>query len=175
MTKIALAIVVAVAQNGVIGRDGGLPWRMSDDLKWFKKVTMGKPIIMGRTTYNSIGKPLPGRPNIVLTRQEDVAPDGVTVVNTIEDALSTAKALAKELEVDEICLIGGATLYDQFLPYTDIIYLTRILADVTGDRSFILPGQTEWTIEQLAQIGANEKNDYPAVIERWTRNATAIY
>ena len=101
-----IVIVVAVAENGVIGRDGGMPWRLSTDLRRFKAITLGKPVIMGRKTYDSIGRPLPGRTNIVVTRNPDWRADGVTVTATLDEAL----AMAQLEDGDEICVIGGGEL-----------------------------------------------------------------
>ena len=113
-----LSIIVAAAANGVIGRDNQLPWRLPADLRHFKQTTMGKPILMGRKTWESIGRPLPGRTNIVITRDSDYAAAGCVVVNSIDAALLAAGSQ------DEIMVIGGAELYRQVLPRTDTIYLT---------------------------------------------------
>ena len=166
---IPVALVVAVAENGVIGRDGGLPWRMSSDLRWFKQITMGKPVVMGRTTYESIGRPLPGRPNVVMTRQPGFAPDGVTIAASWPDALSAARRLAGEAGAGEVCVIGGAQVYAAALPDADVIYLTRIEAAVAGDTA--LPLEPDgWRAEVLARIEPGPKDDHPARIERWARD-----
>ncbi len=108
-----VAVYVAIAENGVIGRDGGLPWRLSTDLKRFKADTMGKPIIMGRKTYEGIGRPLPGRLNIVVTRDKDWRAEGIEVVHSLDDAIQLAKARAAG--ADEVCIIGGGQIYAQAL------------------------------------------------------------
>lgn len=131
MTRIAL--VVAVAENGVIGDRGALPWRIADDLKWFKAVTIGKPVVMGRKTYQSIGKALPGRRNIVVTRDSAFRADGVERASSLDDALRLALAAASDLGADEIAVIGGADIYAQALPFADRIYLTRVAARPEGD------------------------------------------
>ncbi|MCC7200840.1 MAG: dihydrofolate reductase [Gammaproteobacteria bacterium] len=123
----ALVAVVAIADNGVIGRDNGLPWRLPDDLKRFKALTLGKPILMGRRTFESIGRPLPGRHNLVLTRDRGWSATGVTVVHTLAEARAAAG------EVDEIMLIGGAELYRQCWPEVARVELTEVHADVAGD------------------------------------------
>lgn len=133
---IHIALVVAVAENDVIGVAGGLPWRIADDLKWFKSVTMAKPIIMGRKTFQSIGKPLPGRRNFVVTRSPDFHPPGVETAPSIDDALNRACRAASELGVDEIAVIGGAEIYELALPRADRIYLTRVHAHPVGDAYF---------------------------------------
>ena len=121
-----LCLIVAVAENGVIGRDNDLPWRLSGDLKRFKAVTMGKPLIMGRRTFDSIGRPLPGRANIVLTRDADFSPEGVLVVHDPDAALEVAEQEAGRAGADEIMVIGGAGIYDLFLDRASRIYLTEV-------------------------------------------------
>ncbi|MEO9168553.1 MAG: dihydrofolate reductase [Aestuariivirga sp.] len=123
-----IALVYAVSQNGVIGNKGGLPWHVPSDLKHFKAVTLGKPIIMGRKTWESLPrKPLPGRSNIVMTRDAGFAAQGALLAKDVPSALALAGL------VDEICVIGGADVFKAFLPRTQKIYLTRILAMVEGD------------------------------------------
>lgn len=132
-----LSLVVAMAKNRVIGRDGRLPWRLPADLKHFRRVTMGKPIVMGRKTFDSIGRPLDGRENIVITRNPDFRPPGVTAVSSVDDALNTASA-------DEVMVIGGATIYEQLLPRADRIYLTLIHRTFEGDACFPEFDENEW-------------------------------
>lgn len=151
-----VALVVAVARNGVIGAGGDLVWRISDDLKWFKKVTMGKPIVMGRKTYESIGKPLPGRANIVITRNPDYAPEGVSVVRTVEAALD----LAREEGADEICIIGGGEIYAQTLPLADRIYLTRVDAAPEGDVFFPNLDETTWRATRESVCEKSDRNEH---------------
>jgi len=140
---IEIALVVAVADNGVIGRDGQLPWHVSSDLKFFRKTTFGKPVVMGRKTFQSIGKPLDGRPNIVVSRDPDFAPQGVYVFPNLDDALEIARALAADLGQDEIAVIGGAQIYAATMHHADRIYLTRIHASPEGDARFPdLPTET---------------------------------
>jgi dihydrofolate reductase len=131
-----LAIVVAVAKNGVIGRDGDLPWRIPSDLKRFKAATLGKPVIMGRKTWESLPrKPLPGRPNIILSRSMSAAP-GAQVVSSVEAALDAGAAAAAECGTGEVCLIGGARLYADMLDLVDRIYLTEVDLEPQGDVVF---------------------------------------
>jgi dihydrofolate reductase len=126
-----ISLVVAVSKNGVIGRYGGLPWHISSDLKRFKEITMGKPIIMGRKTWESLlKKPLPGRRNIVLTKQMKDLGEGAEIVQTIEQA----KALVEG--ADEVCVIGGGEIYRQFLSHANRIYLTEVDLEVEGDTRF---------------------------------------
>jgi len=140
-----IALVVAVADNGVIGRGGDLPWRLPEDLKYFRAVTMGKPIVMGRRTYESIGRPLPGRPNIVITRNPDFHVDGVDVAATLDDALEIAARRAEEAGVSETMIIGGAEIYRAALPRADRLYLTEVHEAVGGDTLFPDYDRNEWS------------------------------
>jgi dihydrofolate reductase len=128
-----VAFVVAVAENGVIGRNGQLPWRMPSDLKRFRKVTLGKPVIMGRKTYESIGKPLDGRANIVITRQKDFKAPGVHVVDSVAGAVALGRDLASQQGVEEVTIIGGAEIFRAALPLTQRVYLTLIHGQPEGD------------------------------------------
>jgi len=129
-----ISIIAAVAENGVIGRDGGLPWRLPEDMKRFKALTMGKPVIMGRKTFESIGVPLPGRPNIVITRSRDFSAKGVHVVHGFKDALDKASSLVGD--GDEIMVIGGAEIYRSALAFASRLYLTEVHEAVEGDARF---------------------------------------
>jgi len=139
-----IALVVAAADNGVIGRAGDLPWRLPEDLKHFRAVTMGKPIVMGRRTYESIGRPLPGRANIVVTRDPAFGPAGVEVAATLEDALELAARRAAAAGVSEIMVIGGAEIYRSALPHARRIYLTEVHEAVEGDTYFPAFDRAEW-------------------------------
>lgn len=142
-----LALIVAAAANNVIGRENKLPWHLPQDLQYFKARTLGKPVIMGRKTYESIGKPLPGRTNIVITRQRDwQSPAGVLVANELEGALALAKIAVKQGEapVDEAFIIGGAEIYRTSLAQADRIYLTRIHKEFAGDTYFPELSAEEW-------------------------------
>ena len=166
-----VTLVVAMAENRVIGREGGLPWRLSDDLKHFKRVTEGKPVVMGRTTYESIGRPLPGRTNIVLSRNEGYAPMGVVPARDLGEALSLADDFAREEGAEEVCVIGGGTIYEQALPWARTIWLTVVEAEVAGDTSFPALDPDAWDVEVTGRIAPDDRNDHPARIERWTRRA----
>ncbi len=143
-----------MAANGVIGKDNGLPWYLPADLKHFKQTTMGKPILMGRKTWESIGRPLPGRTNIVITRDSAYSATGCVVVDSIEAAITAAG------EQDEVMVIGGAELYRQVLPYTDTIYLTRIHETIDGDTRFPEIADTEWHQLERVDHEADEKNPH---------------
>lgn len=145
-----LAIIVAVAKNGVIGCNNKLPWHLPQDLKYFKAVTLGKPVIMGRKTYESIGKPLPGRTNIVITRNKDwVTAEGVVVTNSFEQALFEAQKVQGSggEPIDEIMVIGGAEIYRSALQFADRIYLTRVDVEPEGDAFFDVLNEAEWSLE----------------------------
>lgn len=139
-----LSLVVAVAQNGVIGRDNAMPWRLPGDLKRFKAITMGKPIIMGRKTFESIGRPLPGRVNIVLSRDPGFKPDRVRVVRDFASAVELAGAAAAAGGVSEIMVIGGAAIYRLALPEADRIYLTQVHDAPEGDTNFPALDAADW-------------------------------
>jgi dihydrofolate reductase len=148
-----IALIVAAAQNNVIGRDNQLPWRLPADLQHFRAVTWGKPIIMGRKTYESIGKPLPGRINIVVTRQQGWAAEGVMVAHDVPAALVLAQGL--ENPSGEIMIIGGAQIYVEALPLARRIYLTRLGVEVEGDAYFPVLQPAEWRqVESLSGEGA---------------------
>jgi dihydrofolate reductase len=160
-----ISIVVAMDANGVIGRDNELPWHLPADLQHFKKTTMGKPILMGRKTWESIGRPLPGRTNIVITRDSDYQADGCVVVNSIDAAMAAAG------EQDEVMVIGGAEFYRQVLPRADTLYLTRIHASFDGDTVFPELHVADWREVERSDQSADEKNphDYSFIrLERVT-------
>jgi dihydrofolate reductase len=141
MTKPRLAFVVAVSRNGVIGRDGGLPWRLPSDLKRFKAITMGKPIIMGRKTWESLPrKPLPGRENIVVTRQSEYQAPGAHVVASIGEALTLAESFGAE----EIAVIGGGEIYQSLFDRADRLYLTEVDLETEGDTYFPSINPKDW-------------------------------
>lgn len=155
-----LALVAAVAKNGVIGAGGGLAWRIADDLKWFKKVTMGKPAVMGRKTFQSIGKPLAGRDNIIVTRRPEFSADGVFAALDIDAALALAAECAKKRGAEEICVIGGGEIYAQTLARADRIYLTRVDAQVEGDVFFPKLDSRDWAERRESGCEKSERNQY---------------
>lgn len=134
--RIPIVLVVAVAENGVIGRNNQLPWRIKSDLKYFRTVTMNKPVVMGRKTYVSIGKPLPGRTNIVVTRREDFTVAGVLVAPGLPQALAAARGDALRRGTNEIAVIGGTEIFNQTLPVADRLALTQVHANPEGDTYF---------------------------------------
>lgn len=173
MAAIITSIIVAVSSNGVIGRDGDMPWRLSTDLKRFKALTLGKPVIMGRKTFQSIGKPLPGRANIVITRDAAFHADGVHVVASLAAAVDMASVIAVESGVDEICITGGGEIYRQALDRADIMHVTHVQTEVAGDTHFppIDPGVWQAIDEQ--DFPAGEKDNYPTHFVTYRRKSAA--
>jgi len=159
-----ISLIVAVAENGVIGRNGGLPWRLSSDLKTFRRLTMGKPMIMGRRTFQSIGKPLDGRDNIVVTRDPYFAHEGVSTAATVADALTLARVLAGTRGAGEIMVIGGAEVYACTMPRADRIYLTRVHASPEGDKHFPTPDPAEWREVSREALPQGSKDQYPSTL-----------
>ena len=159
MTRIAL--VAAVARNGVIGRDGALAWKISDDLRRFREITLGKPVIMGRKTFESIGRPLPERINIVVTRRPGPI-DGVLVAPSIEEALRLGFEAAAHLAADEVCIIGGAEIYALAMPVASRIYLTEVEAEVEGDTVFPAIDPLQWSRRPLGRAGRSSRNEHSA-------------
>lgn len=149
-----ISIIVAASTNNVIGVQGELPWRLPDDLKRFKQLTMGKPIVMGRRTFESIGRPLPGRQNIVITRQPQFKADGCDVVS------SPAAALTAAADAAEVMIIGGSQIYELFLPKASRLYLTRVQADIEGDAVFPTIDEQEWRLLEREAHEASEANEY---------------
>ncbi|KQS33464.1 dihydrofolate reductase [Dyadobacter sp. Leaf189] len=135
-----IGIVVAVADNGVIGKDNQLLWRLPDDLKRFKQLTLGHPMIMGRKTFESIGKPLPGRTSIVVTRNADFASDGIMVVHSLDEALEAAR----QIENEEAFIIGGGELYKQAQSIADRLYVTEVHTEIEGDTHFHVNDPSAW-------------------------------
>jgi dihydrofolate reductase len=166
-----ISLVVAVTRNNVIGRDGGLPWRLSTDLKRFKALTVGKPVVMGRVCYDSIGKPLPNRPNIVITHNRDFAPEGIIVVHSFEEALRRAEAEARNLGADEIAVIGGGVVYREAMDRATVLHVTHIEAEVGGDTHFPEIDPAIWEAGPAESVPAGEKDDYPTRFVTYRRRS----
>ena len=164
-----IAFVVAVAENGIIGRNGALPWRLPSDLKRFRKLTLGKPRIMGRKTYASIGRPLDGRDTIVVTRAKDFSAPGVHVAQSIEEAIALGRALAAKRGADEVAVIGGEEVFRLALPLANRIYLTLVHGQPPGDTRFELPDARIWRATAREPMVQGPGDQYPAdfvVLER---------
>ena len=150
-----VSLIWAMADDRVIGIENRLPWKLPADMKWFRQHTLGKPIIMGRKTFESFGgKPLPQRTNIIITSDPEYQADGIVVVNSIEAALAAAG------EVDEVMIIGGMSFYEQMLPQADKLYMTLIHEKFIGDAWFPLFDMDEWQEQEREDHSADEKNPY---------------
>lgn len=158
-----ITLIVAVADNGVIGRENGLPWHLPEDLKRFKRLTLGKPVVMGRKTFESIGRPLPARHNIVVTRDAEYRRDGVTVVRSIDDAERAAAG------AEEIMIIGGAELFRLFLPRAGRVHLTRVHGEVSGDVFWPALDESRWQVVHREELAADERHAYAMTFEIWEK------
>jgi dihydrofolate reductase len=156
-----ISIIVAAARNGTIGRNGDMPWRMPSDLKHFKALTLGKPVIMGRKTFQSIGKPLTGRDTIVVTRDATFRPQGVTSAPSLEQALEIGADMARKRQGDEIMIAGGGEIYTAALAVADRVYLTQIATELDGDAHFP-PLGAEWIAVARSEMAKTSADDYPA-------------
>jgi len=171
-----LSLVAAVSENNVIGKENKLPWELPGDLAWFRAVTKGKPVIMGSTTFDSIcqlsGGPLPNRLNIVLTRDQKDFPEEVQGVHSIQEAVEAAK----QTGVKETMIIGGGSIYRQFLPIADVMYLTRVHTIITdGDTYFPEFNENEWEIIDRKSFKAKNGNQYPFTIFIYRRRGSQAH
>lgn len=155
-----LALIWAMSRNRTIGRNNALPWHLPEDLKYFKRVTMGKPIIMGRKTWESIGRPLPGRTNIVITKDSSYRAEGVRCVGSLDEAITLAENIALIDGVDEAVIIGGAQIYALALPKAQRLYMTQVHAEVEGDAFFPQFDLTQWEERGREDHGASGPNPY---------------
>lgn len=165
----ALSLVVAVGENGAIGKDGTMPWRLSTDLKHFRQVTLGKPVIMGRRTYESLGRCLDQRLNVVVTRNRDFKVPGGLVVHSLQDALDVARAEAAVTGADEIAVIGGEALFEACLPIADRIYLTEVHASPEADTWFPHWDRAAWHEVRRQRFEPGPRDDFPlsvVILER---------
>ena len=165
MSAPVISLVVARGNNGVIGREGGLPWRLRSDLQRFKAITIGKPCLMGRKTWESLPlKPLPGRLNLVLTRDQSYEAEGMSkgalVCATLDEAIEIARETAEEDGVDEICVIGGTALFEKALPRAKRLYLTEVEAEPEGDAVFPAFDEAAWREVSSEAHPAGEKDDH---------------
>lgn len=152
-----ISLIAAMDRNRVIGKDNALPWRMPADLKRFRELTRGKPVIMGRKTHESIGRPLPERPNVVMTRDPKWRAEGCVVVRSVDEALKAAG------NAPEIMIIGGAQIFKHFLPIANRMYLTLIDAEFEGDTFFPEFDEGEWVETEKTEYPADEQNPHPSI------------
>lgn len=154
------SLIVAASRNGVIGKENKLLWRLRADMKRFRRLTMGKPIIMGRKTFLSIGKPLDGRDNIIISRLKDYMVPGAFVAPSLEAGLALARVKAGEAGVHEVMVIGGALIYEAALPFADRIYFSLVEADMEGDAHFSLPDKGAWKVVSSELFEADNQNEF---------------
>lgn len=169
MSAVKIAMIAAVARNGVIGARNALPWRLPTDFRFYKATTMGKPLIMGRKTFESIGKPLPGRANIVVSRSGFAAPEGVTVCDSLERALVHARTLAEQVGVDEVFINGGGALYAQALPLAERLYITHVDAEPEGDALFPAFDASAWETTEITGYEPGDADSHRFTIRRYDR------
>jgi dihydrofolate reductase len=155
-----ISMIACMARNRVIGKDNQMPWHLPEDLKFFKRTTLGYPVVMGRSTYESIGQALPGRENIILTRDRRFTADQCRVVHSVEDVLQLKK---------DLFIIGGAATYEQFMPYADRLYITIIDQDFEGDTFFPYIDPEEWQLVEQVPGSKNEKNPYDYTFNTFER------
>lgn len=160
-----ISLIVAAANNNAIGKNGQMPWHLPGDMKHFKNITWGMPVIMGRKTFESLGKALPGRKNIVITRQTNWNADGAVIVKNLEDALF----VAKQTDAKEVFVIGGGEIYRLAFEKTKRIYLTRVKAEPEGDTFFPQLDPKEWRLVNQQDHDADEKNKYAYSFQVWER------
>ena len=153
-----VALIVAVGRNGVIGQEGGMPWRLSSDLRRFRQLTMGKPVVMGRRTFESIGKPLIGRENLLVTRDPAFAPAGVRVFADLTAALDKARRIAVETGVEEVMIAGGGTVYEACMPLADRLYVTHVDAAPEGDTRFPAIDPADWVPVSAEDIPRGDRD-----------------
>lgn len=164
-----LEIVVAVAENGVIGRDGVMPWRLPTDLKHFKALTLGRPVVMGRKTFLSLGKPLADRPNLVVSRDRTFTPEGVTVFSDLDAALAEAERLAEAAGCDGYVVAGGGVLYAATIDRADRIHLTRVHVRPEGDTVFPAIDLAKWRLAGRRPMERGARDSADATFEVWER------
>lgn len=159
---ISVQAVVAMANNGTIGREGALPWHLRADLQLFRRLTMGHALLMGRKTYESIGKPLPGRDTFVLTKQANLEIPGVKTVRSVEESYGF-------LGTKTLFVVGGAEIYRQLLPMCQVVHLTRVLAEPHGDAKLDPIDLRQYRCTEQMYLPANADNDWPSVYQRWQK------
>ena len=166
---ISVSLIAAVARNNVIGRDGTIPWRIPSDLAFFKRTTLGKPIVMGRKQFQSVGRPLPKRTNIVISRESGFQPDGVIVISSLEAALEHAASIAGTDGGDEVMVIGGGEIYAQCMPLADRLYISHVDADVEGDVYFPVIDPGVWKPASAIEAQPSPDDQYSYRIEIYWR------
>ena len=169
---VPIAMIAAMGENGVIGAAGEIPWRLPTDFAHFKRTTLGKPLIMGRKTFESIGKPLPGRTNIVVTRQRGYQPDGVVVVDSLAAALEEAQAIAAADGAGEVMIGGGGEIYREAMPLAERLYVTHVAAAPTGDAYFPAIDPSIWEVESVMELARTERDSSDFTVRIYRRRRT---
>lgn len=172
---VRIAMIAGVAENGVIGNNQTIPWRVPSDMAFFRRTTMGKPVVMGRKQYETVGKPLPGRTNIVVTRQAGYQPDGVLVFPSIDAALAKAREIAEADGVDEIMIIGGGELYAQMMGRADRLYISHIDLHPAGDVLFPAIAPEQWAVVDLPEVTPSPKDEATYRVKVYERRQDAAH
>ena len=167
--SVPVAMIVAVGSNGVIGSQGGIPWRLPSDFAHFKRTTLGKPLIMGRKTFESIGRPLPGRTNIIVTRRRDYRPEGAVVVSSLAEALEKARRVAVADGATEVMIGGGGEIYREAMPQAERLYVTHVEAAPEGDAYFPDIDPLLWEVEQVLAIERTDRDSAPFSVKVYRR------
>jgi dihydrofolate reductase len=170
---VPVAIIAAVAENGVIGAGNAIPWRLPSDFAFFKRTTMGKPLVMGRKTFESIGKPLPGRTNIVVTRQQGYQPEGVLVIDSLAAALEHAQAIAVADRAGEVMVAGGGEIYRDAMPLADRLYITHVAARPEGDTRFPAIDPAKWEVIDEPQVPPSDRDTADFRVKVYVRRKSA--
>ena len=170
-----LAMIAAVAENGVIGAGDRIPWRIPSDMAHFRRMTMGKPLIMGRKQFEIFGKPLPGRTSIVLSRRTDFHPDGVIVVGDLASAVARAKSIAAADGVDEAMVIGGGEIYAEAMPFADRLYVSHVALSAQGDVAFPPIDPREWRVIEQPPVVPSPKDEAEYVVRVYERVRAAVH
>ena len=165
----AVALIAAIGENGVIGNEGQIPWRLPSDFAFFRRTTLGKPVVMGRKTFESIGKPLPGRTNIVVSRRQGYQPDGVIVISDLDPALVHAAEIARAERASEVMVIGGAEIYRAAMPLAGRLYITHVALAPEGDAIFPPIVAAEWVMVEAPDIPRTEKDSADFCVKIYQR------
>ena len=155
---VRISMIAGVAENGVIGSNQAIPWRIPSDFAYFKRITMGKPMVMGRKQFETVGRPLPGRTNIIVTRQQGYRPEGTLVFATIDAALAEARKIAEADGVDEIMIIGGGEIYAQLMGRADRLYISQVDLHPEGDVRFPAIAPEDWVVVDLPEVTSSAKD-----------------
>jgi dihydrofolate reductase len=170
-----IAMIAAVARNGVIGNDRTIPWRIPSDFAFFKRTTMGKPMVMGRKQFETVGKPLPGRSNIIVTGDRDYRAEGTVVVHTLDEALGLAAEIAARDGVDEIMIIGGGTVYEQLMPRADRLYISHVELEPEGNVHFPAIDPATWQVVAEPEVTPDPRDAAPYRVKVYERRARSAH